>query len=408
MTAKRVLLLDTGKEWGGGTNSMIELLKRIDRQRFDVTALFCRDYRKGRGATLSAELAAIGIPLRLLPPAAPPWWEKPAKELVRGFCFWHRPLTKRLIFAIERRTRIEPMARRITAELRAGGFDLLYMNNQPGSNVEGYLAAAEADVPAVQHCRIEPMLTPPVVALTNVHATKIICVSDGVRETLIDAGIAVPRCLTIHNGIDCKQLLPDASAVAAAREAWGFPADAVVIGTVGQLIARKRVADLIHAVARLRRDEPSRDLRIVVVGEGREAEPLAKLAASLGIADRVLLTGFDPQPLRLVAAMDIFALCSASEGLPRVILEAMLLKRPVIASAIVGSRELVVNNETGLLYPCGNVSALSTALARLADDPVLRQHMGEAGAQRVRENFSIERYVTGVEGALAEVLEARH
>ena len=62
---QRVLALDTGKEWGGGTNSMIELLKRIDRRRFDVTALFYRNYAKGQGSSLEAELAAIGSTLRL-------------------------------------------------------------------------------------------------------------------------------------------------------------------------------------------------------------------------------------------------------------------------------------------------------------------------------------------------------
>jgi glycosyltransferase involved in cell wall biosynthesis len=408
MTAKRILLLDTGKEWGGGTNSMIELLKRIDRRRFEITALFYRDYRKGNGSTLSAELAAIGIPLRILAPTAPPWWEKPAKELARALGFGNRERARRLVFAVERRTRIEPMARRIAAEIRNGDFDLLYMNNQPGSNVEGYLAAAETGIPAVQHCRIEPQLTPPVVALTKTHAARIICVSDGVRDTLVAAGIGVPPCLTVHNGIDCNQILPGAAKALTIRSAWGFPTDAVVVGTVGQLIARKRVADLIHAVARLRRDAPTLDLRIIVVGEGREAAPLTQLAATLGIADRVLLTGFDPQPLRLVAAMDIFALCSASEGLPRVILEAMLLKRPVVASSIVGSRELVADNETGVLYPCGDITALANALLRLAGNGRLRQDMGEAGARRVREHFSIERYVAGVEAALAEVPEARH
>jgi glycosyltransferase involved in cell wall biosynthesis len=296
------------------------------------------------------------------------------------------------------------MARRIAAELRAGGFELVYMNNQPGSNVEGYLAAAEVGIPAVQHCRIEPLLTPAVVKLTNAHAARIICVSDGVRAALVAEGVDAGRCLTVHNGIDCRQALPAADEVRAARAKWGVPADAVVIGTVGQLIARKRVDDLLRAVARLRTESPSLDLRIVVVGEGREAEPLARLAASLGIADRVLLTGFDSRPLRLVAAMDIFALCSASEGLPRVILEAMLLQRPVVASSIVGSRELVVDGETGRLYPCGDVAALANAIAEFASDGALRQRMGAAGDRRVREHFSIERYVAGVEAALGATL----
>jgi glycosyltransferase involved in cell wall biosynthesis len=400
MSPKRILLLDTGKEWGGGTNSMLELLKRIDRQRFAVTALFYRNYPKGDSSSLEAELAAIGIPLRLLPPARPPRWEKPAKELARALAFWSRPLTRRLIFAIERRTRIEPAARRIAEVIRQGGFEMLYMNNQPGSNVEGYLAAAAAGVPAVQHCRIEPLMTPLVAAVTNAHAAKILCVSDGVRDRLVREGVAADRCLTVHNGIDCSQPLPDGTP---ARAAWGFPAQAIVIGTVGQLIARKRVDDLIRALARLTQAQPQRDLRLVVVGEGREAQALAQLAANLGIADRVRLTGFDPQPLRLVAGLDIFALASAAEGLPRVILEAMLLGRPVVASDIVGSREVVAPEQTGLLYPCGDVAALADALARLADDAALRRRFGEAGARRVREQFSIEAYVAGVEAALAAV-----
>ncbi len=398
---RRILLLDTGKEWGGGTNSMIELLRRIDRSRFEVTALFYRNYPMGGSSTLQAELAAIGIPLRVLPPPPPPWWDKPARELARALAFWSRSLRKRLVFTIEWRARIEPAGRRIAALIREGGFDLLYMNNQPASNVEGYLAAAATGVPAVQHCRIEPMLTPSVVRLANAHAAKIVCVSDGVRETLVRKGILPAICLTVHNGIDCDQGLHDANGI---RAAWAFPDTAIVVGTVGQLVARKRVADLIQAVARLQRQNPARDLRLVVVGEGREAEPLARLAASLGIADRVRLTGFEPQPLRQVAAMDIFALCSASEGLPRVILEAMLAGRPVIASDIVGSRELVIPGETGLLYPGGDVAALTDAMARLSNDAALRRRMGEAGRRRVREQFSIERYVAGVEAVLDGIL----
>ena len=81
---KRILLLDTGNEWGGGTNSMLELLKRLDRQRFAVTCCFYKDYRKGRdGRLLSEELAEIGIPLRLLPTRKQPLWAKLAKEVAR-------------------------------------------------------------------------------------------------------------------------------------------------------------------------------------------------------------------------------------------------------------------------------------------------------------------------------------
>lgn len=92
---KRILLLDTGNEWGGGTNSMFELLKRLDRQRFAVTCCFYKDYRKGKaGRLLSEELADIGIPLILLPIRPQPLWAKLAKELVRGLFSWSARLRK--------------------------------------------------------------------------------------------------------------------------------------------------------------------------------------------------------------------------------------------------------------------------------------------------------------------------
>ena len=82
---KRILLLDTGNEWGGGTNSMYELLKRLDRQRFAVTCCFYKDYRKGKdGRLLSEELADIGIPLIVMPIRKQPLWAKLAKEVARG------------------------------------------------------------------------------------------------------------------------------------------------------------------------------------------------------------------------------------------------------------------------------------------------------------------------------------
>jgi len=98
----RVLILDTGKEWGGGTNSLLELLKRIDRTRFEIGACFYHDYSRGEGSSISRELAALGIPFTRLPDLRQPLWAKLAKELVRGLLAWHRGLRARAVLAIER------------------------------------------------------------------------------------------------------------------------------------------------------------------------------------------------------------------------------------------------------------------------------------------------------------------
>lgn len=394
--AGRILLLDTGNEWGGGTNSMFELLKRIDRSRFDITCCFYKDYTQGKdGRRLSAELAGIGIPFVLLPTRKQPPWAKLAKELVRGLLFWCRPWRARAVFAIEMRWRIRPRADALAALLRGERFDLLYMNNQPASNLEGYLAAEQTSVPVVQHCRIEPKLNAVECATVNRLARAVICVSHGVAETLVRQGVRAALCRVVHNGIDTRQSLP------APQVLPGVPPDARVVGTIGSLIGRKAVDHLLRAVAKL---PPDLTPFVLIVGEGPEETALRQLAGTLGLEARVIFTGFRKQPLPWLAAMDVFVLASPSEGLPRVILEAMLLARPVVASNVTGSREVVVAGETGYLYPYGDIDALAVHLAALLHDPARARVLGEGGRRRASAEFSIEAYVAGVTQVLAEVM----
>ena len=84
----KILLLDTGKEWGGGTNSMLELLKRINREKFDITCCFYSDYSRAEGQTIGQVLNSIGIPLIVIPQHKQPAWAKIAKELGRSLLFF--------------------------------------------------------------------------------------------------------------------------------------------------------------------------------------------------------------------------------------------------------------------------------------------------------------------------------
>jgi glycosyltransferase involved in cell wall biosynthesis len=389
----RVLVVDSGKEWGGGTNSLLELLKRIDRNRFAVTACFYHDYARGRESSISRELAALDIPFRCLPDLRQPWWAKLAKELARGLLAWHRPWRARAVFAVEHAWRIAPRARQIAALQKDGCFDLIYLNNQPSSNLEGYLAGEAAGVPVVQHCRIDATLNATEIAVANRVARKIICVSQGVADSLRGQGIASGKLAVVHNAIDGAQPLPQPQPLPE------VPAAALVVGTIGQLVKRKSVDDLLRAVQTVGAGGTA--LHVLVVGAGPEEQALRALAAALGIADRAHFTGFQKQPLPWLAAMDIFVLASSKEGLPRVILEAMLLSKPVVAARAIGSTELVVDGESGYLYEHGDVDALAARLAALATDAALRARLGACGHKRVRAEFSIEGYVAGVEAVLA-------
>lgn len=395
-SAKRVLLLDTGNEWGGGTNSMIELLKRIDRRRFDVTCCFYHDYRKGKdGRLLSEELAEIDIPLVLLPIRTQPLWAKLTKELVRGLCSWSVRLKKRAVRAIDMQWRIRPRAEALQRVLVEGGFTLLYMNNQPSSNLEGYLAGEALGIPVVQHCRVEPTLRADEVEVVNRVATRIICVSQGVADQLVAQRVSERTLSVVYNAIDGKAALPPAININKMK-------GRIVLGTVGRLMPIKAVDHLIQALARLRSEGLSPDC--VIVGEGGQRAALEKMVNQLNLSTQVSFAGFQRVPLAWVQAMDICVLCSSKEGLPRVVLEAMLAGKPVVGSDVTGTRELVVNEETGLLYPYGDIDALVAALRRLLLSPDLRLEMGSAGRMRVCSNYSIETYVEGVSRVLSEAM----
>ena len=102
--------------------------------------------------------------------------------------------------------------------------------------------------------------------------------------------------------------------------------------------------------------------------------------------------------------MDIFALPSEKEGLPRVILEAMLMAKPVAACDITGPSELVADGETGFLVPVNGADMLANALLKLVASDDLRRRMGEKGRRRVIERFAIDKYVHGVSNIFKEVL----
>ncbi|GLR08856.1 glycosyltransferase [Mixta theicola] len=397
---QKILLLDNGREWGGGTNSMLELLKRIDRDRFDITCCFYYNYQRGEGETIESVLNAIGIPVIFIPQRKQPASAKLQKELLRSLLFFSRSLKKRAADIIDRRWRVEPNARRLRELLLQGAYDTLYMNNQPSTNVEGYLAVADMTVGLVQHCRIEPLLTPRLVRMINQRVNAVIAVSHGVCQTLRSSGVEASRCFTVSNAIDIHQPLPDRATV---RARLGLPEDRFLFGSIGSLIARKATHHTLQALSAFQQACPQVNWHMVVVGAGPELNSLQQLAAREGIADRVTFTGFRNNALDYLAAMDVFVLASKSEGLPRVVLEAMLVNTAVIGSNVVGTAELVDDGQTGLLFEYGDTARLCAHMQALCQNNALRQQLISQANANVKAHYAIENYVAGVEALLQSV-----
>lgn len=222
------------------------------------------------------------------------------------------------------------------------------------------------------------------------------------RGTLIAISGSTARALSRYTA-RAIHVVPYASALpAGSRRA---PADAEREPTVlfvGRLVARKGVANLLHAAA-----AAARPFRVEIVGFGPEEPALRRLAAELGIAERVEFAGrvADGELASRYARADVFVLPATvdergdTEGLGVVLLEALAQGVPVVATRLGGIPDVVLDGETGLLVEDGDVGALARAVERLLADPRLATRLAEAGARHVQERFSVE----GVAAQLARL-----
>jgi glycosyltransferase involved in cell wall biosynthesis len=214
-------------------------------------------------------------------------------------------------------------------------------------------------------------------------ARRVFAVSADIRRELRDCRIAPPGKLGhVPNGVNVERF-DIGDNVARLRREFGLPADVPVIGTVGRLSPVKRHDVLLRGFARLKHPTA----RLLVVGDGPVREELVSLAAGLGISDRVVFAGYRDRPERALAAMDLFALTSDSEGMPLAILEAWAAGKPVIATRVGGVPELVADGRTGLLFPAGDDGSLAERMNWLLTDPALGDALGVAGRALVRERF---------------------
>ncbi|MGH7153702.1 MAG: glycosyltransferase, partial [Acetobacteraceae bacterium] len=192
------------------------------------------------------------------------------------------------------------------------------------------------------------------------------------------------RPVALGNGRDPNVFRPDPAKRRRIRETLGTPEDRVVVTAVSRLVRAKGYPELVAAM------ETLPDAELWVVGERLESDrgdDMEALFRASSLGPRLRCLGYRDDTPAVLAAADIFALPSHFEGLPMVVIEAMLAGLPVVASDIPGPREQVVEGVTGLLVPPRQVAPLAAALGRLAADAGLRSAMGAAGRARAVNLF---------------------
>jgi glycosyltransferase involved in cell wall biosynthesis len=214
---------------------------------------------------------------------------------------------------------------------------------------------------------------------------RVMCVSEDLLEKCLSCGVNAKNCLLLENGIDIADYTRKLDA-RVARKTLGLPEQGFIVGAVGRLADEKGFDLLIRSIhALLAR---GLDARLVIVGEGGERNKLEELAAQLGIADRVSLPGWQADVRTYYEAMDAFAMSSHREGLPNVLLEAMALKVPVVATRINGVPRLVQDGRNGFLVEPGDGEGLTTALVGLLKNQALRDVFSEAARRLVETRYS--------------------
>lgn len=205
--------------------------------------------------------------------------------------------------------------------------------------------------------------------------------ADAVKEGIA----AAERVLAIGNGVDVARFNPATVDRMAVRRSLGIPADAFVIGMIGRQVREKGVAEFLDAARLVVEDYP--ETRFLLVGERLESDHAQGIeaefaAAKSALGERLVAPGLRGDIPECLAAMDLFCLPSWREGMPRTIIEAMMMGKPVVATDIRGAREEVVSEQTGILVPTRSPEQLAAAMRRFISDVGLGRRFGAAGRER--------------------------
>ena len=210
--------------------------------------------------------------------------------------------------------------------------------------------------------------------------TAIVTLTPQEKEDHIRFRIGPEEKITvIHSGVDLQTFQADLYQPSETKVLLGIPPEMTVVGTVGRLTLVKGQEVLIRAASELiRRGEK---IFLVLLGDGELRRDLEELSLRLDIAEFVRFLGWQPDVARVMAAFDIFCLPSRNEGMGKVLVEAMAMGKPIIASSVGGIPDIVRSGENGILVPVGDAAAWAEAIIRLCRDSEKRRRMGDAGMQ---------------------------
>ncbi len=213
------------------------------------------------------------------------------------------------------------------------------------------------------------------------------------------------RSVVIQNGIDNKRFQPKLNYVDVRRQ-LGIPSDKIVVGSIARMTEQKDPLTLIRAFAKVNEKHPDKYF-LLFVGDGDLKQKAIDETTSLKLLESVRFEDFRQDIPDVLQAIDIFCLPSLWEGLSLGLLEAMSMKKAVIASDVDGTREVIENGVNGYLFPPTNESKLAELITKLGEDKNHRLQIGSQAASTVQANFTVEGMTRKTEEVYLSVIDGK-
>jgi len=399
MNPKRILYCEGNLDHsvGGSHYSLFYLLESLNKARFQPMVVFHRENRlipMYQNAGLETRIFFYRNPLRLSASLRQKRW------LAR--------LLQLLLNGINILRMIVWPSLRCAYFLVVNRIDLVHLNNTIIRNHHWMLGALLVGVKCISH---ERGINEHVTTISRLFAkslASIICISVSVRDNLLRQGIGKGILTIIHNGLDPGKIIPKLQSDEIRRR-HRIPQDVPVVGIVGNLKDWKGQEVVVRAVRRLFDHWPG--IRCLLVGDS-DVDPdytakLQRLTHELGLQENIVFTGYQSNVADYLNAMDIVVHASIlPEPFGRVLLEGMVMRKPVVGSDGGAVPEIVQHGVTGYLFVPGDEQALADALQKLLADKSLAASMGEAGYQRAVNEFGIRKNVEKTEAIYEKLLSA--
>jgi glycosyltransferase involved in cell wall biosynthesis len=288
---------------------------------------------------------------------------------------------------------------RLRQLMRTEAVDLVHTHSSIDAWLAGF-AAESLHLPVVRSRHVSIPVKRRRNFVYNSLCDRIISSGEAIREVLVAAGVDAEKIVAIPAGVDTAQFHPEVSGVAVRRE---FSLNGPVIGTVAMFRHAKGHRVLLRAMPDILRSEPR--AVFLWVGDGVGRDVLRQEIAEAGVQAKVRMIGFREDIPACLAAMDVVVLPSIkSDGVPQVIIQALAMRKPVVASAVGGIPEVIQHQRTGLLVPPNDPQALADAVVQVLRAPQSAAAWAQAGGRLIDSRYGVEQMIDRTAAVYTAVL----